>query len=43
MNISCEALVASGIEAFSVEINHTNETFVCDQLLGICNSTPAIL
>jgi len=35
---SCEELVSSGIEALSLEINNTNETFVCDRL-GMCNTT----
>ena len=38
---SCEAVVVSGIEAFSDEINRTNETFVCDRL-GLCNASMMI-
>jgi len=38
---SCEALIVSGIEAFSAGINRTNESAVCDRL-GLCNVTMMI-
>jgi hypothetical protein len=38
---SCEALVVSGIEAFSEEVNHTNASWMCDHL-GLCNGTVMI-